>query len=94
MSEIIYVIGVIGIIINRRNIIIMIMSMEMMLMGGNIGMCEGSVGMGDIMGESSVLLVLTVAACEAGIGLSMLMLQYKREKSIRVEEMNIMEGEW
>lgn len=92
LSITIFVIGMIGIVINRRNIIIMLMSIELMLIGINMQIITGSTMTGDILGELGGLIILIIAAGESAIGLSILV-AYKRVRgTIGVKYINILRG--
>ena len=86
-----FAIGVIG-VMTRRNILIILMSIELILLAVNINLVAFSAHLGDIVGQIYALLVLTVAAAEAAIGLAILVLYYRNRGSIAVEDVNLMKG--
>lgn len=92
LSTTIFIIGLLGIVINRRNIIIMLMSIELMLIGINISLITGGETTGDILGELGGLIILIIAAGESAIGLSILV-AYKRVRgTISVKYINLLRG--
>jgi NADH-quinone oxidoreductase subunit K len=92
LSTTIFIIGLLGIVINRRNIIIMLMSIELMLIGINISLITGAETTGDILGELGGLIILIIAAGESAIGLSILV-AYKRVRgTISVKYINLLRG--
>ena len=92
VGAILFVIGVLGILINRKNVIIILMSIELILLSVNINLVTFSSFLGDIVGQIFALLVLTVAAAEAAIGLAILVVYYRNRGSIAVEDINLMKG--
>lgn len=87
-----FVIGVFGLFLNRKNIIIMLMSLELMLLAVNINLVAFSTFRGDLAGQVFTLFVLTVAAAEAAIGLAILVNFFRNRGSIDVEDVNVMKG--
>jgi NADH-quinone oxidoreductase subunit K len=87
-----FVIGVFGLFLNRKNIIIMLMSIELMLLAVNINLVAFSSFMQDLVGQVFTLFVLTVAAAEAAIGLAILVTFFRNRGSIDVEDANVMKG--
>jgi NADH-quinone oxidoreductase subunit K len=87
-----FTIGILGIFINRKNIIIILMSIELILLSVNINLVAFSSFLGDMTGQVFALLVLTVAAAEAAIGLAILVVYFRNRGSIAVEDVNIMKG--
>ena len=87
-----FTIGVFGIFVNRKNIIIILMSIELILLSVNINFVAFSSFMGDIAGQIFALLILTVAAAEAAIGLAILVVYFRNRGSIAVEDVNLMKG--
>jgi NADH-quinone oxidoreductase subunit K len=87
-----FVIGVFGIFLNRKNIIIILMSIELMLLAVNINFVAFSTHLGDIGGQVFTLFVLTVAAAEAAIGLAILVCFHRNRGTIAVEDVNMMKG--
>ena len=87
-----FTIGVVGIFLNRKNIIIIMMSIELILLAVNLNLVAFSTFLGDIVGQVYALLVLTVAAAEAAIGLAILVAYFRNRGSIAVEDINLMKG--
>ena len=87
-----FVIGIFGLFLNRKNIIILLMSIELMLLSVNINFVAFSAFLGDYVGQSFTLFVLTVAAAEAAIGLAILVCFFRNKGSIDVEDVNVMKG--
>ena len=92
VSAILFVLGVFGIFLNRKNVIIILMSIELILLAVNINFVAFSTHLGDLVGQVFALLVLTVAAAEAAIGLAILVVFYRNRGSIAVEDINLMKG--
>merc|ERR1712100_20348 len=92
LSMIVFLTGISGIILNRRNIIIMLMSVELMLLSINLNFIIYSVYLDDIMGQVFALLILTVAAAESAIGLAILVVYYRVRGSISVENIHLLRG--
>jgi NADH-quinone oxidoreductase subunit K len=92
VGAILFTIGVFGIFLNRRNIIIILMSVELILLSVNINLVAFSAELNDLAGQVFALLILTVAAAEAAIGLAILVIFYRNRGSIAVEDVNMMKG--
>ena len=92
LSSIIFSIGLLGIFINRKNIITILMSIELMLLAVNINFVGFSFHLNDLSGQIFSLFILVVAAAEAAVGLAILTIFFKRSGSISVEEINKMRG--
>lgn len=92
LSMILFLLGIWGIFLNRKNIIIMLMSIELMLLAVNYNFLLFSVYLDDIVGQLFALLVLTVAAAESAIGLALLVIYYRVRGTIAVEFINLMKG--
>ena len=92
LSTLIFVIGVCGIFLNRKNVITIMMSIELILLAVNINLVTFSVYLNDLTGQIFSILILTVAAAEAAIGLAILVVYYRNRGSIEVEEVNMMKG--
>ena len=92
LSALIFVIGVCGIFLNRKNIITILMSIELILLSVNINMVAFSVALGDLTGQIFAMLVLTVAAAEASIGLAILVIFFRNRGSIDVDEIRELKG--
>ncbi|GAA0532980.1 NADH-quinone oxidoreductase subunit K [Rhizomicrobium palustre] len=87
-----FTIGVFGIFLNRKNIIIILMSVELILLSVNINFVAFSSYLGDLMGQVFALFVLTVAAAEAAIGLAILVVYFRNRNTIAVDDVNLMKG--
>ena len=87
-----FVIGIFGIFLNRKNVIVILMSIELMLLAVNINFVAFSSASGDLVGLVFSLLILTVAAAEAAIGLAILVVFFRNRGSIDVEDANVMKG--
>ena len=92
LSAIIFSIGVIGIFLNRKNIIIILMSIELILLSVNINLVSFSIYLQDLVGQVFTLFILTVAAAEAAVGLAIIVLYYKNKGSINVEQISSLKG--
>jgi NADH-quinone oxidoreductase subunit K len=92
VSAILFTIGIFGIFLNRKNIIVILMSIELILLSVNINMVAFSSFLNDIVGQVFALFILTVAAAEAAIGLAILVVFYRNRGSIAVEDVNMMKG--
>ncbi len=92
VAAILFTTGVAGIIINHKNIIVILMSVEIILLAVNINMVAFSVYLGDLTGQVFSLLILTVAAAEAAIGLAILVTYFRNRGSIDVDDINTMKG--
>ena len=92
VAAILFVIGVFGIFLNRKNVIIILMSIELMLLAVNINLVAFSTELGDLIGQVFAMFVLTVAAAEAAIGLAILVVYFRNRGSIAVEDINMMKG--
>ncbi|MBM3583052.1 MAG: NADH-quinone oxidoreductase subunit NuoK [Alphaproteobacteria bacterium] len=92
VAAILFTLGVFGIFLNRKNVIIILMSIELMLLAVNINLVAFSAELGDLVGQVFAMLVLTVAAAEAAIGLAILVVFFRNRGSIEVEDVNLMRG--
>lgn len=92
VAAILFAIGVFGIFMNRRNVIVILMSVELMLLAVNINLVAFSVHLHDLAGQVLAMLVLTVAAAEAAIGLSILVIYFRNRGSIAVDDITMMKG--
>ena len=88
----IFSIGTLGIFLNRKNVIVILMSVELILLAVNINLVSFSIYLQDITGQIFTMLILTVAAAEAAIGLAIIVSYYRNRGSVRVEEINEMKG--
>ena len=92
LSSLLFIIGVFGIFLNRKNLIIILMSIELILLAVNINFVSFSYFLGDLTGQIFSLFVLTVAAAEAAIGLAILVCFFRNKGSIAVDDANVMKG--
>jgi NADH-quinone oxidoreductase subunit K len=92
VGALVFVIGVMGIFLNRKNVIIILMSIELILLSVSINFVTFSAFLGDLFGQVFVMFVLTVAAAESAIGLAILMVYFRNRGSIAVEDVNTMKG--
>ena len=92
LGAIIFSLGMIGIFLNRKNVIVILMSIELILLAVNINLISFSIYLQDITGQIFTMLILTVAAAEAAIGLAIIVAYYRNKGSIRVEEIDEMKG--
>jgi NADH-quinone oxidoreductase subunit K len=92
VAAILFTIGVAGIILNRKNIIVILMSVELILLSVNLNFVAFSQALGDLVGQVFALFVLTVAAAEAAIGLAILVAFYRNRGTIAVEDINSLKG--
>ena len=92
LAAIIFTIGVVGIFFNRKNVIIILMSIELILLAVNINLVSFSIFSQDLTGQIFAMFILTVAAAEAAIGLAIIVVYYRNKGSIRVEDINSLKG--
>jgi NADH-quinone oxidoreductase subunit K len=92
VAAIVFTLGVLGIFLNRRNIILMLMAIELILLSVNINLVAFSIFLGDVTGQVFAMFVLTVAAAEAAIGLAILVIFFRRRGSIAVDDADRMRG--
>lgn len=92
LAAVIFTIGVFGIFLNRKNVIVMLMSIELILLAVNINFVAFSVFLGDLGGQVFAMFILTVAAAEAAIGLAIVVVFFRNRGSIDVEDVNLMKG--
>jgi NADH-quinone oxidoreductase subunit K len=92
VGAILLVIGVFGIFLNRKNVIIILMSIELILLAVNINLVAFSSALNDLAGQVLAMFVLTVAAAEAAIGLAIVVVYFRNRGSIEVEDVNMMKG--
>lgn len=92
LAAILFAIGIFGIFLNRKNIIVVLMAIELMLLAVNINLIAFSVRLGDLVGQIFAMFILTVAAAEAAIGLAILVIYFRNRGSIAVEDVNLMKG--
>ena len=92
VSAILFMLGVFGIFLNRKNVIIILMSVELMLLAVNMNFVAFSYYLNDMAGQVFVFFILTVAAAESAIGLAILVLLFRNKSSINVDELNTLKG--
>ena len=92
VAAVLFVIGVFGLFLNRKNVIVMLMSIELMLLAVNINFVAFSAFLNDLVGQVFTMFVLTVAAAEAAIGLAILVCFFRNRGTIDVEDVNVMKG--
>ncbi|HEX3973647.1 MAG TPA: NADH-quinone oxidoreductase subunit NuoK [Stellaceae bacterium] len=92
VAAILFTLGIFGIFLNRRNVIIILMSIELILLAVNINFVAFSSFLGDLVGQVFAMFVLTVAAAEAAIGLAILVVYFRNRGTIAVEDINLMKG--
>jgi len=92
LAAILFSIGVAGIFLNRKNVIILLMSIELMLLAVNFNFIAFSRFLGDTAGQVFVFFILTVAAAEAAIGLAILVVLFRSRGTINVEDLDVMKG--
>ena len=92
VAAILFTLGVVGIFLNRKNIIVILMSVELILLAINLNFVAFSAFLGDLVGQVFALFVLTVAAAEAAIGLAILVVYFRNRGTIAVEDVNVMKG--
>ncbi len=92
LAALLFTIGVFGIFLNRRNVIVILMSIELMLLAVNINFVSFSAALNDITGQVFTMFILTVAAAEAAIGLAILVVFFRKRGSIAVEDLSNLKG--
>jgi NADH-quinone oxidoreductase subunit K len=92
VSAILLVLGIFGIFMNRKNVIVILMSVELILLAVNVNLVAFSAALGDLVGPVVAMFVLTVAAAEAAIGLAIVVIYFRNRGSIEVEDVNLMKG--
>ena len=92
LAAILFTLGIFGIFLNRKNVIVILMSIELMLLAVNINFIAFSVHLGDLTGQIFALMILTVAAAETAIGLAIVVVYFRNRGSIAVEDVNMMKG--
>ena len=92
VAAMLFALGIFGIFLNRKNVIIILMSIELILLAVNINLVAFSAQLNDLIGQVFALFVLTVAAAEAAIGLAILMVYFRNRGSIAVEDIHSMRG--
>jgi NADH-quinone oxidoreductase subunit K len=92
VAAIVFTLGVFGIFLNRKNVIIILMSIELILLAVNINLVSFSVFLNDLVGQVFAMFILTVAAAEAAIGLAILVVYFRNRGTIAVDDINMMKG--
>jgi|TARA_B110000971_G_C19763007_1_gene387317 NADH-quinone oxidoreductase subunit K len=92
LGAIVFFLGVVGIFLNRKNVIVILMSIELILLAVNINLVSFSIFSGDLIGQIFTMLILTVAAAEAAIGLAIIVIFYRNKGSVRVEDIHSLKG--
>ena len=92
VGALVFVIGVMGIFLNRKNVIIILMAIELILLAVNLNLVAFSAALNDLAGQVMAMFVLTVAAAEAAIGLAIVLVYFRNRGSIQVEDVNLMKG--
>ena len=92
LASILFSIGVIGIFLNRKNVIIILMSIELILLAVNINLVSFSIFLQDLTGQIFTMFILTVAAAEAAVGLAIIIMYYKNKGSIHVDQISSLKG--
>ncbi|MDE0992755.1 MAG: NADH-quinone oxidoreductase subunit NuoK [Rhodospirillales bacterium] len=92
VAAILFTLGIFGIFLNRKNVIVILMSVELMLLAVNINFVAFSAELNDMVGQVFAVFILTVAAAEAAIGLAILVIYFRNRGSIAVEDINMMKG--
>ena len=92
LAAIIFVIGIVGIFLNRKNVIIILMSIELILLAVNINLVSFSIYLQNLVGQIFTMFILTVAAAEAAVGLAIIVIYYKNKGSINVDQINSLKG--
>ena len=92
VAAVLFTLGVFGIFLNRKNVIVILMAVELILLAVNINLVAFSAFLGDLTGQVMAMFVLTVAAAEAAIGLAILVIFFRRRGSIAVDDINRMRG--
>ncbi len=92
VAAVLFTLGIFGIFLNRKNVIIILMSVELMLLAVNINLVPFSAELSDLVGQVFAMFVLTVAAAEAAVGLAILVIFFRNRGTIAVEDINVMSG--
>jgi len=92
VAAILFTLGIFGIFLNRKNVIVILMSIELMLLAVNINLVAFSMHLQDMVGQIFTMFVLTVAAAEAAVGLAIIVVYFRNRGSIAVEDVNLMKG--
>ena len=92
LASIIFTVGILGIFLNRKNVIIILMSIELILLAVNINLVSFSIYLQNLVGQVFTMFILTVAAAEAAVGLAIIVIYYKNKGSINVEQISSLKG--
>ncbi|WP_207623062.1 NADH-quinone oxidoreductase subunit NuoK [Falsiroseomonas algicola] len=92
VGAVLFVLGILGIFLNRKNIIVILMSVELILLSVNLNLVAFSAQLGDLTGQIFAMLILTVAAAEAAIGLAILVIYFRNRGTIEVEDVSTLKG--
>ena len=92
VAALLFVIGIFGIFLNRKNVIIILMSIELILLSVNVNLVSFSIYLQDLTGQIFTMFILTVAAAEAAVGLAIIVIYYKNKGSINVDQINSLKG--
>ena len=92
VAAVLFTLGLFGIFLNRKSVIVILMAIELMLLAVNLNLVAFSTALGDLVGQLFAMFVLTVAAAEAAIGLAILVVYYRNRGTIAVEDINLMKG--
>ena len=92
LAATIFTIGIVGIFLNRKNVIVILMSIELILLAVNINLVSFSIYLNDLAGQIFTMFILTVAAAEAAIGLAIIVIYYRNSGTIRVQEIDKLKG--
>ena len=92
LAAVIFIIGIFGIFLNRKNVIIILMSIELILLAVNINLVSFSIFLQDLTGQIFTMFILTVAAAEAAIGLAIIVVYYRNKGSIKIEDISSLKG--
>ena len=92
LAAIIFTIGIVGVFLNRKNVIIILMSIELILLAVNINLVSFSIYSQNLVGQVFTMFILTVAAAEAAVGLAIIVIYYKNKGSINVDQINSLKG--
>lgn len=92
VAALLVVMGIFGIFLNRKNVIVILMAIELILLGANLNLVAFSAALQDLVGQVFVMFTLTVAAAEAAIGLAIVVVYFRNRGSIEVEDVNLMKG--
>jgi NADH-quinone oxidoreductase subunit K len=92
VAAVLFTLGILGVFLNRKNVIVILMSVELMLLAVNLNLVAFSAHLRDLVGQVFAMFILTVAAAEAAIGLAILVVFFRNRGSIAVEDVNVMKG--